>query len=194
MYIFATELLFITTKTNIMKIKITLLVLIISALSFNGCDKVKDVADVTFNANYTTDLNVTVSPDRNINGTFNESTTVNLTSNADVKKYLHLIKNWEIVGLSSEITNTSENFNLINATVSIASSDKNASWEFNNVAMTTGTHLSLDNTNGQWNTINQILSEKQTFTITFSGQTDIDNVQFTLHITVKTKVTANPLE
>lgn len=176
-----------------MKLKATFTTLLVAAIVFTGCNKVKNAADVHFDANYSTDINVTVSPNRDINGSFNESATIDPSSNADVNTYLNLIKSWEIVGVSGEITSVSQDFTLLSATVSVSSADQNASWEFSNLAVTTGSSLTLDNSGGQWDTINKILAEKQAFTVSFSGQTDQDNVQFTLHVTLQSKVVANPL-
>ncbi len=185
---------FIHTKhTSTMKFKTTLTALLIATIGFTGCNKVKNATDVRFDANYTTDLNVNVSPGRDINGSFDESATIDPTSNANVKQYLNVIKSWDIVGISGDMMSVSQDFILQNATVSVSSSDKSARWEFSNISVTTGTTLTLDNSNGQWDTINQILAEKQTFTVNFSGQTDHDNVQFTLRVTLQSKVVANPL-
>ncbi len=176
-----------------MKIKIALLAILIGAIGFTGCEKVKDIADVKFNANYTTDLNINVTPGRDINGTFSESATINPTSDEQVEQYLDLIKSWEVTGLTGEFLNTSQDFTLVNTEFTISSEDKSAVWQFSDIAVTDGTALTLDNANGQWDTVNQILAEKQTFTVTFSGETDTDEVSFTMRITIQTEVTANPL-
>ncbi len=176
-----------------MKIKLTILALLVIAFGFTGCEKLKDAADVTFDANYTTDLNINVAPGRDINGTFSESATIDPTVNSDVQTYLNLIKSWEITGLTGEAMNVNNDFNLVTATFSVASADKSASWSFENLPVTEGTTLTLDNNDGQWDTINQILAEKQSFTVTFSGQTDTDDISFTLRVTIQSQVTANPL-
>ena len=176
-----------------MKIKLIILALLVTVIGFTGCDKLKDAADVTFDANYTTDLNVTITPGRDVNGTFNESATIDLASNPDVQEYLNVIQSWEIIGLTGEANNVSTDFNLINANVSVTSSDRSASWSFSNLPVTNGTTLTLDNSDGQWDTINQMLADRQEITVSFTGQTDVDDMSFTLTVTIQTRVTANPL-
>ncbi len=176
-----------------MKIKIALLSLLISVIGFSGCEKAKDITDVKFDANYSADLNINVTPGRSINGTFSESVTIDPASNEQVEQYLDLIKSWEVQGVSGEFIETSNDFMLLNLTFTIASEDKSAEWNFSDIAVTTGTSLTLDNSEGQWDTVNQILAEKQSFTVAVNGETEQDDVQFTLRITIETEVTANPL-
>jgi hypothetical protein len=183
----------LSLQKNIMKIKIALLSLLISVIGFSGCEKAKDITDVKFDANYSADLNINVTPGRSINGTFSESVTIDPASNEQVEQYLDLIKSWEVQGVSGEFIETSNDFMLLNLTFTIASEDKSAEWNFSDIAVTTGTSLTLDNSEGQWDTVNQILAEKQSFTVAVNGETEQDDVQFTLRITIETEVTANPL-
>jgi len=47
---------------------------------------------------------------------------------------------------------------------------------------------------GQWDTVSSVLDEKVPFTVTVSGETSASSgTSFTLDVTIKTKITANPL-
>jgi hypothetical protein len=51
----------------------------------------------------------------------------------------------------------------------------------------------LDNDNGQWTTIEQILMDKKTFTVEINGQADKDNAEFVVFLVIESDITANPL-
>lgn len=69
-----------------------------------------------------------------------------------------------------------------------------AVWEFENVELNQGTVLTLDNSSGQFDNMQAILDSTNIFTAEVSGTTDKDDVTFTLKVTIKTTVTANPLD
>ena len=82
---------------------------------------------------------------------------------------------------------------LTNLVLTVSQDANAAVWTFANKQITMGTIFTLDNSNGQWDTVNSILGTKKTFVVMAAGQTENDDVQFTLRFTFKSKVTANPL-
>ena len=168
-----------------------LMAIVITTLVFAGCEKAKDALDVTFPADFQADLNVEVLAGSR--GPFYASETIDPTADPEIAKYLNKIKSWEIQEVTGEIIDISKNVTLVTADLNVYSVTHYATWHFQNEALFLGKTLTLDNANGQWDTIALILDEKTVFTIDVSGSTDQNNVTFTIRVTIKTKVTANPL-
>ncbi len=177
--------------------KLLFTAILVSGLLFStGCDEVKSLLDVKFDANYTVDLNMNVpaeSSTKAVQSSFSGSATIDPTSNSDVAKYLDLIKSWEVTGLTGTFKNVTKEAVLESGTITFSSDAGTATWTFTNVAIKNGATFTLDNTNGQWDEIDKILSAKKEFTISGEGKTDIDDFSFTISVAVNTTVTANPL-
>lgn len=177
---------------NILKI---FSVLIFSMLILSSCEKIKSVADVKFDTSLSANLDVVVPPAsvRSIDGTFNESETIDPTSDPDIAEYLNNIQSYSIQSISAKIVAISKDVTLTNTTLSCFNGTQNASWTYANLPITLNTEVELDNTNGQWNTVNSILMTNQVFTVSASGTTSEDDVTFTIEVTINAEVTANPL-
>ncbi len=165
---------------------------LLTGLIFSGCKKAEEALDVTFDATYKADINIDV-PAAVRNASFNESVTIDPASDPDVSKYWDKIKKFEIQAITGEITSISKEVTLVSATLSIFNDTRNAQWTFNNVPLTVGTTLTLDNSSGQWDKVAQILKDKKVFTISVNGEVSEGDVSFTILVTIKTKVTASPL-
>ncbi len=180
-----------------MKMKMFFATILLSGLLFStGCQKIKSLLDVKFDANYTVDLNMKVPAAGSIEGVqsaFESSATVDPTSNDDVKKYLNLIKSWHVTGLTGTFKKVSKEAVLQNGTLTFSSEAGTATWTFTNVPIKNGSSLTLDNAKGQWDALDKILGAKKKFTVTVSGKTDIDDFTFTMEIKVNSTITANPL-
>lgn len=167
------------------------------ALLIGACNTVSDLADVTFDAEFKADLNCEVLPDSSrsgINGTFASSDTINPLSNSEVEKYIDKIKEWEVKSVTGEVLSVSkEGVNLLSANVEVFSDNHNASWQISNTPLIVGQTITLDNGNGQWDTIDSIMSDKEVFVVSISGETDQSDVTFVIRVTIQTKITANPL-
>ena len=163
----------------------------LTALVFSGCNKVEEALDVTFDANYKTNLNVEVGPGRSV--TFYEKEEIDPASDPDVNKYWNKIKDFEVREITGTIIDISKNVTLETGTLSIYNNNRRAQWTFNNIPLTVGTSLTLDNAGGNWSTVSRILKDKQTFTVEVEGAVSDGDVKFTVLVTIKTKVTANPL-
>ena len=175
-----------------MKIKHIGLVILLFTIVFSGCKKVEDALEVTFDTTLTKDLNIDVPGDTKsgVTGTFDESVTIDPNDDANFAEYKEMIKNIEVSEVTGKITSvTNGDFNVSNLNITVGT----AQWTFANVAVTQGASLTLDNANGQWDTIKSLLNGKEAFTATATGTTDKDDVKFTIQIKIKAKVTANPL-
>ncbi len=173
------------------------LMLMLIGVVFSGCKESSSLLDVTFEADYQSDLDVVVSPSTvkaGINGMFNSSTTIDPLSNSDLAEYANNIKSVEILEAYGTILEVSSNATILTADVNITASEMpNAEWLFTNVPVEVGTVVELTNADGQLIKLSNILNSKKTFTVTFTGETEEDNVTFTMRIYIRAKITANPL-
>lgn len=180
-----------------MKTKKTLFVFLALAFAIGSCSKVTDMADVTFNTEFKADLDCEVpsgSFKLGSNGIFAASETIDPLADTTVEKYIDKIKAWEITGISGEILSVSKaGVNLLDADLEVFSENHVASWHIPTTPLIAGQEIELDNSDGQWDTINLILGEKQEFTVSVNGETDEDDVTFVIRVIMKSKVTANPL-
>ncbi len=181
-----------------MKTKILFAAILISGLLFStGCEKIKSLLDIKFDADYTVNLNMTVPPasvtNKAVLSSFSGTATIDPTDNSDVSKYLNLIKSWTVTGLTGTFKNVSKETVLQTGTFSFSSDPGTATWTFTNLQIKNGETFTLDNNNGQWDVLDKILSAKKPFTVTFAGTTDKDDFTFTLSIELNSSVVANPL-
>ncbi len=181
-----------------MKMKMLFATILISGLMFStGCEKIKSLLDVKFDANYTVDMNMTVPPAsgsiKTVQSSFSGSAKINPTSNSDVSKYLNLIKSWHVNSLTGTFKNVTKEAVLQNGTLTFTADAGTATWTFSNVKIKNDGTFTLDNTNGQWDELDKIFSAKKEFNVQFSGTTDIDDFSFTLSMQINSTITANPL-
>lgn len=183
-------------KKNNMKNLIKLFLgLLLSGIMLTGCEEVSDLADVKFSADYKAEIDVTVTPSSSskaINGTFSAFEIIDPTSNSDYEKYLDKIKGVEITEFSAEVLSVDPNITLTSTTVRVFNNNYDATWEFTDLQIEAGTVITFDNDNGQWDSIEQILMEKEPFTVSINGQADEENAEFVLLFTFNSEVLASP--
>lgn len=170
-------------------------VLLFSSIVLTGCQEAEEILDVKFNANYETELDIVVpSGTKSTNGTFEVNEIIDPTTNSKYLEYIDKIKDVKINELSGMVLSINKNVTLESTEISIYNESHNASWVFTNEPITVGTVLTLDNTSGQWDAMENIMLDKKVFTVSAIGQTDEDDVEFTILFTLKSEVTANPLD
>lgn len=174
-----------------------ILALIITIMIFSGCKKIKELFDISFDVEYSVQLDVIVPPKLNQKaalGSFSANATIDPLSDSEFSRYLDKIKSIEITEISAKVISISRNVTLESASIFIYSNQFETEWSFINEIITVGKVLSLDNDAGQWNTIQNLLEAKSSFNIEIMGETDVDDAQFTFELTVKSRITANPLD
>jgi PBP1b-binding outer membrane lipoprotein LpoB len=177
--------------------RLSILILFVSII-FSGCEKIKSLADVTFEAEFSTDLPVQIQPTSlkaDINGTFFETATIDPLSDTEFAKYAEKIKKIEIIEATAEVITINPSPILL-VTANLTASATNftsAVWSFANESLTQGKQLTLGNENSQWTNLQKILDSKEVFNVTLQGQADVDEASFTVRVKYKTKITANPL-
>ncbi|MBC8321060.1 MAG: hypothetical protein H8E34_10085 [Bacteroidetes bacterium] len=178
--------------TKILFVSLTTCVLITS------CQEAKEILYVKFNADYQTEFEVVVPPissvKTDIYGEFAVSETIDPNSSSEYQQYIDNIIGIEINEVTGEVLSISKNVMLESAVISVMNESYNATWEFTNEPITVGTSLTLDNSSGQWDAIENILMDKKVFTVSIAGQADADDVEFVVLFTLKSEVTANPLD
>ncbi len=174
-----------------------LFVFMLSSMVFPACNATKDLLDVTFRADYEADMDIVVTPDAikaGINGVFSESATIDPLSNDKFAEYADKIKSITIEEATGTITWINKNAVLITADLNITATDMpSAHWVFTNEPLVQGSVFSLTNEAGQLDKLKDILNAQKVFTVTFSGQTDEDDLSLTFHTLYGTLVVANPL-
>jgi len=171
-----------------MKYKLFILVAVL--IGFASCEK--DLLDVKFDAEYTSDFNVEVDSSKG-KAAFMHFDTIDPASDEEVKKYLENIKEWDLQEYSAKFLNLSQDFNLENVYFRIISGEIEAEWFFENVSVKEATVIVLEDLNGQFAKVNTIFKKAEPFVVEFSGVTDKSNLTFDTEAKIKAKVTASPL-
>lgn len=167
-------------------------------LFFVGCSKLTPLADVTLHPSLPFDIQVTIPPASSIMSTqgsytFNDSVTIDPTTDTLVAKYENYIKSWQVDSVTAIFTNVSTPINLTNVSLQVKTGTESFGWQTSSISITNGTNLVLDNSQGQLDQLGQLLNGKKSFTVTLSGTSDQDNVHFTLTVKINTTMVANPL-
>lgn len=169
------------------------------ALFFIGCSKLAPMADITVHPSLPFDINVTIPPATNIMSTnssyaFNDSVTVDPTTDSLVSKYESYIKSWQVDSLTAIFTNVSTPITLSNVSFEIKpESGDPFGWQFSKISIDNGTNLVLNDADGQLDKLGTVLNGTQPFKVYFSGTSDLDDVHFTLSVKINTTLVANPL-
>jgi hypothetical protein len=171
------------------------------ALIFVGCEKIKDATDIEFTSTFTTDLDCVVpAGSRGINGNFNSSAEIDLTSDPDVNKYLGKIKSFDIlsvkvtfIDVSKDVTLTTTTLKIIIPIVDVPESDT-ISWTFINTELHPTPIVELEGNEPEkaisWDSLP---ADDYTIGVSTSGTSNQDNVTFKMEVAIKTKFVANPL-
>ena len=177
---------------NITKVFLSLLLV---GIVLSGCEEAEELLDVKFDANYDTEIDVTITPGtKSVNGVFNVTETIDPNSDSQFAEYASKIKGIDISEVTTEILYINPNVTLVSTNLSIFNDKSSVTWTFTNEELSVGTVLTLDNNAGQWNTVEDILMDKSVFTVTINGETVEDNAEFIILIKLKSEVTASPLD
>ncbi len=184
---------------KIMKNIIKILFLLLVSISFSSCAEAEELLDVKFNSELSADLNVVVPAEglrksaEMLATSFSEQATINPRADANIEKYFDMLKSFDVTGVTGTVKTVSAPVKIVTGTISIIEGAKTASWNITNFDVVNGASVTLDNSAGQWDTINQILDGKRTFTAKIEGTVDRSDVSFTISVLIKMRVVANPL-
>ena len=174
------------------KLFIILTMMVVSVVLTN-CDKINDLNTINFDADFSGDLDCsTAGTSARMVPSFGGSVEIVPTEDPNVNIYLNNIKKYEIEAVKATITSMSqENVTVTTAYLLIKNFQYEARWDWQNELLTTGKTITLDNQNGQWDTVSDILKDGQEFTILITGEADFSAVTFTIKVDIETKVEAN---
>jgi len=170
--------------------------LLLAGVVLTGCKEAEELIEVKFPANYEAELDVTVVPSTSAkatNGVFSVNETIDPTSDSDFAKYLNNIRGITIEEVSGLILSVEPNITLTSTVITVSNANHTATWEFTNLPITVGTELTLDNNNGQWDAIEQILLDAEIFNLSISGQANEENAKFVVLVSINSEVLANPI-
>lgn len=172
--------------------------LIATGVIFSGCNKVGKLADITVHPQIPVDIQVVIPPATSIAATttsytFNDSVTIDPTTDTLVAKYESYIKSWTVDSLTAIFTDVSAPINLTNVSVQIKTDTESFGWQASSISVNEGTQLVLNNSDGQLDKLGQVLNGTSPFKVYLSGESDQDNVHFTLSVKINTTLVANPL-
>lgn len=174
------------------KTRTTYVLLLLIAITIAGCNKVKEILDIKFDADFTVDLSVESSNTGLDKSTFNVEKTVDPLEDETVQQYIDNIKGWEVLQLDIKFNQVYPDFYLSDGIVKIAGNGREVSWNLNDQDIIDGKVIALGNENGEWNMLNEIMNQKEPFIVYFSGNAEPAS-SFVLQFIIKTKITANPL-
>lgn len=176
-------------------------ILLLIGFGNTGCEKIKSLADVTFDANFEAEMDVVVQPtlkDSQAMGTFSEQETIDPTSNADFNTYSEKIKEIKVEKVIVEIISIT---NAPNSTVQLGSATlsvektgyTSAQWVEQNQTLTVGKTFEYNTASDQFTNLMNIINTKQSFDVKFYGTADPVNAGFRVKVYLNTKITANAL-
>ena len=178
-----------------MKKLLTSLVSLFLIVSLGSCDKVKELADIDFDANFSTP-SMTINPsmaktDGGYNFTVNSN--INPLSNVDVKKYLSKIKKWKVNSIEIEIISVSEPGTYLtkDTKLEMQGSKNKASVTINeDTKIFEGYKYKVPS--AVYKKVEKILNDKEDFDIKFDGGLN-NNATVVMKVNIDVTITANPL-
>jgi hypothetical protein len=179
-----------------MKSKIKSLFILLAFASLMGCE----LLNVDFDTELSSDLNINVQDSgtkSSINGySYTASTTLDPLSDKEVKKYKDKIEDYNVKSLTATVTYVSKpDVKLLAGTFfEIYDSKDKARWTLSSdFDVTEGAEYTLDNSDGKWKTVRNILKRNSVFTIASEGAANTNNITIIFKVSIDATVTANPL-
>jgi hypothetical protein len=171
--------------------------LLLTGVFLSGCKEAEELLYVNFDADYETEFQITVPPASSaklgVAGVFSLSETIDPTTNSDYLTYIDNIKEVDIEEVSGTFIQLSKDVYLTSGTISVTNDDYTATWNFADENIVQGTTLVLDNEQGQWDAMSNIMLGKKPFTVNLNGEIDEDDAEFTVLFKIMSEVTATPL-
>jgi hypothetical protein len=179
-------------------IKISPMFLILAFLA--GCEKIKDLTNVEFDTDMSTDLNINVadasSKSSLLSYSFSDASTLDPLEDSEVKKYKEKIEDYDVNSLTATVISVSKpEVALLEGTYfQVFDSKDTATWTLDApFYVVSDAVYTLDNTNGNWDKVRKILKRNSVFTVAAAGESSTDNVTIVFEVSIGATVTANPL-
>jgi len=173
-------------------LKISLATIFTASLVLVGCNKVKSLLDISFDADFNVDMSVDAVDSGLGYGWFEMEETVDPLADEEVRKYIDNIKDWAITDLKIKFNQVDPDFDLSESMIKMYNNEKVVSWDLPDQKIMEGSEILLDNENNQWSLLNEIIKQKEPFKVYLTGKT-VPASHFNLQLVFKSKITANPL-
>lgn len=181
-----------------MKSYLILFSLAVLAMGFASCS----LLDVEVDTEYTATLNIFVEEPvmKSTTGVaFSASSTVNPDENEEVEEYGHLIENYDVSEIVAVVTSVNQIDELdvvflAGSTFSIQQGSTTASWTMGtDWPVEVGTIFEMENLGDAYGMVADILLTLDPFNVTATGETNVGGVSITMDVTIRSTLTANPL-
>lgn len=181
-------------KTIMIKLilKIFLAAIFTASVVFAGCNKVKSLLDINFDADFKVDMSVDAVDSGLGYGEFNIKETVDPLDDEEVQKYIDNIKGWEVTDLTIKFKQVDPDFDLSEGQAKMYNDNKTVEWNLTDQKVYSDLEISLGNENNQWAGVNELINQKKPFTINLTGKTTPGS-KFKVQLIFNSKITANPL-
>lgn len=174
-------------------VRVVLLGILVTGIA--SCSLLDVERDVEFTSTLTIDVEEPVMKSTAGVG-FAAAETVTPRNNEVVEEYAHLVENYdvsEIVAIVRSVSQSEVVF-LKGSVFSIYQGNKTASWTMGtDYPAEVGTIFEMQNLGNAYGVVADILLTADPFFVTAVGETNVGNVLITLDVTIKSKLTANPL-
>lgn len=178
-----------------MKITTKLSALVFAFLTIISCDALDELTEFDINDNLTTTFNVSVEEDpQSMPQSFNETTTISITSNQEIQDNIDLIQNVSVNSMTYEISNftgaegaivTEASLNIGSSSIAVADINLQQSDTDNTV------YTVADSST--FNTIGNALQNNTTITASVTGTVNDTPVVFNVKVTMAITVTIDIL-
>jgi len=165
-----------------------------------GCDAIKDLTNVEFDTDLSSDLNINVNdaPSKSsvLSYSFSAMTTLDPLSDPEVKKYKEKIEDYDVKSLTATVISISQpEVKLLAGTYfEVYDSKDTATWTLDaDFDVVPDAVYTLDNDNGNWDKVRTILKRGSVFTVATTGESSKNNITIVFEVSIGATVTANPL-
>ena len=175
-------------------------------VSFNGCEKIKSLADVKFDVEFTADLPVTVSAEGQLKSLGNEmalypfykKVTIDPLSNEDVAEYSAKITGWAITGVELKVKAVGEvDVVVSDVNLAVIYGNTTALFHIDSWILNVGETHPFYDTDGNFGKLvkilNDSLDDENPFEVYIAGDSNKQPVDILFTYIQAVKVTANPL-
>jgi hypothetical protein len=174
-------------------------VIIFGALlvTFSSCDKVTDLADVTFDASLSSDITATSAGETRADSyAFEGSAVIDPTSDANINKYWDNLKAWSIQKVTLKVKTISQDATMEEGNLVVTDNNTQDTLFIANATgfpLTAGTTI-LEVTSGDWAGTEAALMAQHSLFVAIDGTLDQPGVEVTFEVVVDSKVTASPIK
>jgi len=178
-------------------VKLTLMIILAAGLS--SCEDIKSIFDVEFESALSGKLYVDVQESAKKSTEaygFSASATIDPLADPDIEEYIDNIREIDVDGIIAEVESVNKDNVVFKAGTYFTISDATSTvtWTLaSDWPIEVGTQLTLDNTGGVYDAVDEILERKEVFDIAIAGECTETGVSVVISLGINSTVIANPL-